>query len=81
MLRGGKLLETPRQFSLVRFIGFDALPVDNHASYPFKKHAVYVFFGEIPNMPGHCVIADHESGRVYSGYHTDNFVELLVDEV
>jgi hypothetical protein len=32
-------------------------------------------------MLGHCVVADHKTGRVYSGYHTENFVELSEDEV
>jgi hypothetical protein len=39
-----------------------------------------VFFGEIPNMPGHCVVADHRSGQIYVGYHTDDFVELTEEE-
>ncbi|MCD0460144.1 hypothetical protein [Roseiconus lacunae] len=40
----------------------------------------YIFFGEIPNMRGHCVVADHQTGQLYSGYHTENFVELTEDE-
>ena len=31
-------------------------------------------------MPGHCVVADHRSGKIYSGYHTDKFVELTEEE-
>jgi diadenosine tetraphosphate (Ap4A) HIT family hydrolase len=73
-------MKSPRQLSLVRF-DFDALPAEYHARYPFEKGHTYVFFGEIPNMPGHCVVADHQTGRVYSGYHTENFVELSEDEV
>jgi hypothetical protein len=44
-----------------------------------QKHT-YVFFGEIPNMPGHCVVADHVTGQIFSGYHTENFVEIDEDE-
>jgi hypothetical protein len=62
----GRSLEAPRQFSLVRF-DFDAFPAEYHAKYPFKKDGVYVFVGEIPNMPGHCVVADHGTGRIYRG--------------
>jgi hypothetical protein len=40
----------------------------------------YVFFGEIPNMPGHCIVADYETGKIHSGYHTDNFIELGEEE-
>lgn len=80
MRQVGQSLQTPRQFSLVRF-DFGDLSVEHFAEYPFKKDGVYVFFGEIANMPGHCVVADHETGRIYSGYHTENFVELSDDEV
>jgi hypothetical protein len=31
-------------------------------------------------MPGHCVVADHRSGKLYSGYHVENFVEISEDE-
>ncbi len=68
--------QIPRQYSLVRF-RFDLMPVE----YPFVPDGVYVFFGDIPNMPGHCVVADHKSGRIYSGYHTENFTELPSDDV
>ena len=70
----------PRQYSLVRF-RFDLVPIEYHDKYPFVPDGVYVFFGDIPNMPGHCVVADHKSGRIYSGYHTENFTELPFDEV
>ena len=69
----------PRQYSLVRF-RFEELPAEYHGKYPFKPDAVYVFFGAIPNMPGHCVVADHRTGQIYSGYHTDNFAEIPGDE-
>ena len=70
---------TPRQCSLVRF-DFDGLPVEYHSQYPFTRKAVYVFLGEIPNMPEHCAVAD-KAGRIYSCYHTDDFVELTEEEV
>jgi hypothetical protein len=69
----------PRQYSLVRF-RFDLLQVEYHDRYPFTPEGVYVFFGDIPNMPGHCVVADRTSGRVYSGYHTESFAELPEEE-
>lgn len=69
----------PRQYSLVRF-HFDDVPAEYHSKYPFTRDGVYVFFGDIPNMPGHCVVADHRTGQIYSGYHTENFVEIPGDE-
>ena len=39
----------------------------------FKKDKFFVYFGEIPNMGGHCVLAGYTSGKIYSGYHMQNF--------
>jgi hypothetical protein len=47
---------------------------------PFKPAKAYLFLGEIPNMPGHCVVADIKTGRLLTGYHTSNFVEVPDDE-
>ncbi len=72
--------DIPRQYSLVSF-NYDSLPSEYHEKYPFTKKGVYVFFGEIPNMGGHCVVADHKTGQIFSGYHTENFVEIPNEEV
>jgi hypothetical protein len=45
-----------------------------------SKKRSYIYLGEIPNMPGHCVVLDLKTGRMFAGYHTDNFVELSDDE-
>ncbi|QDT39625.1 hypothetical protein [Stratiformator vulcanicus] len=65
--------------TLVRF-DFEALPVEFHRTYPFVEGGVYVYFGELTNMPGHCVVADHKTGQLYSGYHTEHFVALAEEE-
>lgn len=36
--------------------------------------------GTMAAMPGHGVVADHRTGQIYSGYHTENFVEIPEDE-
>ncbi len=71
-------MKIPRQYSLVKF-NYEDIPVDYRFSYPFKPDRPYVFLGEIPNMPGHCVVAEHPKGIIYSGYHIENFVELTED--
>ncbi len=73
-------VSTPRPLSLVRFV-FEGIPDEFVDKYPFDENRTYVFLGEIPNMPGHCVVADHRSGKVFSGYHTEGFSELPEDEV
>lgn len=64
--------------SLVRF-NFAIVPEEYHKKYPFKEDDVFVFLGEIKQMPGHCIVAGKD-GRVIWGYHTENFVELTEDE-
>ena len=73
------MARSPRKMSLVRFIPPSGQPGSGR-KFPFRAKQTYVFLGEIPNMPGHCVVAEHPSGQIYSGYHTDNFVELTERE-
>ena len=40
----------------------------------------FVYLGEIPNMPGHCVVIGWSTGKVYSGFHSENFRLLMEDE-
>ena len=44
--------------------------------YPFQHDKTYVYLGELTNMPGHCVVAEYPSGRIWGGYHIDNFVKI-----
>jgi len=54
--------------------------------YPFKEMDTLLFIGEIVNMPGHCVVVPvnksmHNSGVVFTGFHTDNFEEIKKEDV
>jgi hypothetical protein len=71
--------KTPRQYSLVKF-DFESIPEKYHSEYTFTNKDVFLFLGEIPNMPGHCALVDNKSGLVLSGYHTSNFIELSEEE-
>ncbi len=72
-------MKAPRKLSLVRF-DIEAVPRGLRRQYPFRAGRVYVFVGSIPNMPGHCIVAEKDSGRIYAGYHTEHFVELTKEE-
>ncbi len=80
MRTGKEDWKLPRRNSLVR-CELSHMEVSFRVAYPFQHGEIYVFLGEIPNMEGHCVIADPRSGRVYSGYHSENFIELANGEV
>lgn len=54
--------------------------VDETFYQSFLRENHFIFLGEIPNQPGHCVLLG-KSGRMYDGFHTDDFEELSEDEV
>jgi hypothetical protein len=73
---------TPRQYSLVKIEPKHKKWLEENASDTILlKEKTFVFLGEIPNMPEHCIIAGQESGKIYSGYDIENFVELSSEEV
>ncbi len=65
-----------RQYALVELTEEFRKAMDGQKDHPLMKEKTFVFFGEIPNMPGHCVVSGHESGRVFSGYDIDSFQEI-----
>ena len=70
----------PRQYSLVKF-DYSQLPKEYHnGAYPFAKDRRYVFLGEIPNFGGHCIVSDG-NGKMYTGFHLENFIELTHNEL
>ncbi len=68
----------PPYLSLVTFDSSNA-PGEYSANYPIRPDVMYIFLGEIPNMPGYCVVSQHPSGKIFSGLHTELFKEC-VDE-
>ena len=65
-----------KQYTLVYFN--DKL---DETGYPFKHKQVYVYFGEIPNMLGHCIVMNYDTGQMFAGYHIENFKEIPEDDV
>ena len=50
-------------------------------NHPIGDPEVFVYFGEIPNMPGHSVVMDHRTGTFFSGYHIENFEEVPEEDM
>jgi hypothetical protein len=65
--------EELNKLPLVKF-DFSKIPTDFHKKYPFRENDKFVVLGELKQMPGHCVVVNHKTGEIHSGYHTDNFV-------
>ncbi len=68
-------MKRPRKLSMVYWKGRRA-PTSTQTKAPFRRNQIFIFIGEIPNMPGHCVVVDKSSGRTHAGYHTENFKEI-----
>ena len=44
--------------------------------YPWYKGERLLHFGEIENMPGHCVVMRSSGNKeILDGYHDDNFID------
>lgn len=74
------------KYKLVKFVDPFSKGDPNYGVYPFKDGERLLLFGEIDQMPGHCVVANvgktaDEGAKLFWGYHTDNFVELTEKEV
>ena len=71
-----------RQYALVKLTDeYRALYKKYHIDNDFLKERCFIFLGEIPNMPEHCVVIGNVTKKIYSGYHITNFVELNEYEV
>ena len=77
---GRRKEKMPRQYA---FCKFNNKKFAKKYDYPseFQEGEALIFLGEIPNMPGHCVVIAHRSGKIYSCYHTDHFIEMTDEEV
>ena len=75
MMKRGRKAKQPRQYALVVYEAYAG-----EKRGVFKKDSHQVFLGEIPNMPGHCLVADTKTGRIYTGFHTDRFREIPEDQ-
>jgi hypothetical protein len=74
-----KKRKNPRPLSLVKF----DFTTGSKDVYPFSEDDRFIFIGEIPNMPGHCILQEYKQRpfEVLIGYHTGNFIELTEEEV
>lgn len=58
-----------------------------HYSYAFLESDRLIYLGEIVNMPGHGIFVmmfskdKSKNGKMYTGWHINNFTECTEDEV
>jgi hypothetical protein len=55
------------------------LPEGFESKYPFANGDTMLMLGDIEQMPGHVVVVNKD-GRVFWGYHDDNFRKLTEEE-
>ena len=66
--------------TLVKF-NFEKVSASSRSSYPFTPHDIFVYLGDVVQMPGHGIFARKKDGRVFFGYLTENFAEIHQDMV
>ena len=54
---------------------------DQYFSSTFHEQQAYIFLGEIPQIPGRCIIADFVDGKILGIYDTANFRVAGADEL
>lgn len=67
---------------LMSFVKLDKWAKKNDKKYGYTNTlgpGPYIYFGDIPNMPGHCVVMNSLKNFTV-GMHTFNFVELTSEE-
>lgn len=76
-----KQQHTVEVYTLVKF-DYESLDAEYYKYYldKFPVNEVFVFIGELKQMPGHCVVCNYRTGKIISGYHTADFVPLTEDD-
>ncbi len=52
---------------------------DTHCPLPW--HERFVFLGEINQMPGHGIFAVLGTGKIWCGFHTDQFMVVREEDL
>lgn len=87
----GRKIKLPQQYAIVRLSDKDRKfyqgMVDTHPKdktlgtiKSLLQESNFIFLGEIPNMPGHVVVAGMKSGKVFAGWHPEMFEQLSDEE-
>jgi len=53
---------------------------ENVEGRPFENGTVFVYLGDIVQMPGHAILIRTSDGRVFTGFHTEELIELRDEE-
>jgi len=67
------------------FVVFDRTTCTDETYEKYYKdlfgEKLFIFFGEVPQAPGHCILGDLKTGKIIGMYHTNNFREANEEEV
>lgn len=67
------------KFQQYQIVIVDTFP-KGFSQYPWKVGEHLLYLGEVVQMPGHCIVVNH-AGKVFWGWHTDNFRYPTEDEI
>ena len=68
--------------TLVKF-DYTNVPSEVHHYYLkiFDFNEAFLYMGDISQMDGHCVLCSLKTGKILTGYNTENFIALTEDEL
>lgn len=79
-MRYGALIKLEQEYIDILRKCIDRKEVANTTYYEeFLSNSAFVYLGEVVQMPGHIICAG-KNGKVYFGFHDDDFRELTDDE-
>jgi len=76
----------PRQYAVVRFKEEECKEAIAQGYYAELLGKQFIYLGDIPNQPGHCVLVEvgpkpNLEGKLHLFRHTDDFEEIPEDEL
>lgn len=69
----------PRFMSICKFTTA-YYPKELQSQWPMDKRGRFIFFGEIPNMPGHCIVMNMSTKEFHNSWPVHLFVELCDED-
>ena len=80
----GQIIKDMKKIKKNTIVVFDKTTVfsESYDKYyaPTFEGKTFIFLGEVPNAPGHCILADLSTGLIIGMYHIENFRKATQDE-
>ena len=66
-----------KKYSVVKLTDSFKQAMAPKPEHPILQEDSFIFYGEIPDMDGQCIVTGQTTGKVYSGFLKKNFEPVL----